>query len=269
MVSDLKCHCGHLQFNFFSQHEKGYYEQCLGCGSLRYGPYPSQDEINLFYENYAAYKSSISEYLSGDDYEIFIATKNLTMNDLNTPLSFFDGKRYLDIGCGTGYCLRYLAHNGITNGYGIDASLECVEIGKKFGVVIRQTEFLELHEKFDILFMSHLIEHVLDPESYIKHCAEILIPNGSLFIETPVIGPVGESYGKDWRFLMPIEHLNIFSVQALKSLLKKYGFELVKDITFGSGINSNKGNIEDKRAMDRMVKKLGIGDTYSGYYIKI
>jgi SAM-dependent methyltransferase len=145
MNESFHCHCGHRLFERFSVHEAGYYDRCNQCHSLRYGPFPSQVEINEFYDNYAAYKSGLTEYLSGDDYDIFISTKKLTMLDLETPLSFFEGKRYLDIGCGTGHWLRYLAKNGLTNGFGIDASAECVAIGQQLGVEIRQTDFLDMH----------------------------------------------------------------------------------------------------------------------------
>lgn len=269
MQHDCHCHCGNSVFERFSDHGSGYYEQCTQCRSLRYGPVPSQADIDHFYASYAAYKSGLTEYLSGDDYDIFISTKKLTMLDLETPLSFFEGKRYLDIGCGTGHWLRYLSENGLSNGFGIDASAECVAIGQQNGVDIQQTDFLNVQDRFDILFMSHLIEHVLDPEAYIAHCATILPAGGSLMIETPVAGPVAEAYGPLWRFLMPVEHLNLFSISALKGLLRKHGFEMVKDITFGSGINSAEGNQNDKRAMDRMVKNRGIGDTYAGHFIKM
>ena len=268
MQHSSHCHCGSSNFERFSDHSQGYYDRCTQCRSLRYGPTPTQAEIEDFYANYAAYKSGLTEYLSGDDYDIFISTKKLTMLDLETPLSFFEGKRYLDIGCGTGHWLRYLAENGLVNGFGIDASLECVAIGQKYGVEIRQTDFMDVQDRFDVLFMSHLIEHVPDPEAYIAHCATLLSVGGSLMIETPVTGPVSEAYGSLWRFLMPVEHLNLFSINALKALLHKHGFEMVKDITFGSGINSMDGNHNDKRAMDRMAKRLGIGDTYAGHFIK-
>ena len=269
MIENFQCHCGNNTCETFSQHDIGHYNKCKHCQTLRYGPYPSQDEINQFYTNYAAYKSGLTEYLSGSDYDIFIATKKLTMLDLDTPLTFFNNKKYLDIGCGTGHWLRYLSTNGLVNGYGIDTSPECVKLGQDFGVTIRQVDLLDINETFDILFMSHLIEHVLDPVAYIVHCASILNPGGALIIETPVYGPVAEAYRENWRFLMPIEHLNLFSAMAIKTLLANHGFQMVKEVSFGSGINSMDGNKHDKQAMDQMVKKLNIGDTYAGYYKKL
>ena len=258
-----------MLFESFSQHERGYYNKCSHCETLRYGPYPNQEELQEFYANYAKYKSGLSEYLSGADYDIFISTKKMTMQDLDTPLSFFENKKYLDIGCGTGHWLRYLATNGMLTGYGIDASAECVKIGQSLGIEIQHRDLLEIDEKFDVLFMSHLIEHVPDPDRYIAHCAKILNQGGALLIETPVFGPVAEAYKEKWRFLMPVEHLNLFSVRALKALLLKHGFQMVKDVSFGSGINSSHDNKNDKRAMDQLVKKQNIGDTYAGYYMKI
>ena len=268
IMNDFECHCGHKLFKPFSRHKNGYYNECTECKTLRYAPYPSNEELQHFYENYAAYKSGLTEYLSGDDYDIFISSKKLTMKDLETPLSFFNDKKYLDIGCGTGYWLRYLTDNGFKKGYGIDTSQECVEIGKKYGINILQKEFLSITEHFDIIFMSHIIEHLKDPVSYIEHCSKLITSGGALIIETPISGAVAQAYGENWRYLMPVEHLNIFSEKALKKLLEKFGFIKVKDVTFGSGINSTSENQNDKRAMDRLSKQLNVGDTYAGYFKK-
>lgn len=269
MMSDpFECHCGNTISEIFSVHDEGNYRLCASCKTLQYSPYPDQQALDKFYSEYAAYKSNLSEYLSGSDYDVFISTKKLTMFDLGTPLSSFKGKRYLDIGCGTGHWLRYLNENNLTDGYGIDTSPECVSLGKKFGVDIRNTDFFDISEKFDLMFMSHLIEHVRSPGAFIEQCANLLNDNGILIIETPVYGPVAECFGEKWRYLMPVEHLNIFSVEALNQLLSNYGFHIKKAITFGSGINSTQHNQIDKRAMDRMTKKLNIGDTYAGCFIK-
>ena len=59
--------------------------------------------------------------------------------------------------------------------------------------------------------MWHLIEHLLNPIEFIEHSYRLLSPGGWLIIETPVIGSISNSFGENWRYFMPIEHINLFT----------------------------------------------------------
>ena len=67
---------------------------------------------------------------------------------------------------------------------------------------------------------------------------------------------------------MPVEHLNLFSQNALFALATKYGFQIRSFVSFGSGNTSNTVPDVNKRAMDTLVKQLGCGDVLAVLFTK-
>ncbi len=102
------------------------------------------------------------------------------------------GLKILDVGCGGGLISEPFASMGadIT---AIDASEKNIAVAKihaeKSGLKIdyRATaaeELVKSGEKFDVVFALEIIEHVADVENFVKSCAELVKPNGLLFVAT-------------------------------------------------------------------------------------
>ena len=73
--------------------------------------------------------------------------------------------------------------------------------------------------RFDLVVMSHVLEHLPDPVSYLGHLREsLLTPGGSLLIEVPNL------YSHD---SFEVAHLLAFSPHTLGEVLRKAG--MVKD----------------------------------------
>lgn len=83
-----------------------------------------------------------------------------------------DGSRVLDVGCGDGGMLQYLKEQrSDLRELGIDVSSEAVQRAKDRGVNASQTPLEEIaarDERFDYVIMSEVIEHVAEPEAYIR-----------------------------------------------------------------------------------------------------
>lgn len=82
-------------------------------------------------------------------------------------------------------------------------------------------EFLKskTKEKFDLIFLSHVLEHIVNPLKFIQECSEIC--NKYIFVEVPCLDIkfLDEPYG-----MFAEEHVNIFTVQGLWNLMNKAGF---------------------------------------------
>ena len=73
--------------------------------------------------------------------------------------------------------------------------------------------------------LSHVIEHVSDPEGLLVECHRILKKGGVLSVVTPNIESIGSRYfGRSWLHLDPPRHLVIFNCRTLCSLSVKAGF---------------------------------------------
>lgn len=123
------------------------------------------------------------------------------LHDLNpirlqfiTDRCFLEKKRVIDVGCGAGILSESLCKRGalVT---GIDAASEVIEVAKNhakenhlesihYEVALAESYAEANPESFDVLTCMELLEHVPDPLSLIKACAQLIKPNGDLFFST-------------------------------------------------------------------------------------
>ncbi len=103
------------------------------------------------------------------------------------------GKKVLDVGCGGGILSESMAFRG-AEVTGIDmataalsvAKLHLHESGAKVNYQQLSVEALasDQPETFDVVTCMELLEHVPDPSSVIKSCAELVKPGGDIFFST-------------------------------------------------------------------------------------
>jgi len=178
------------------------------------------------------------------------------------------GKKLLDVGCATGNFINMMANYNLTYLKGIDVSQECIQIARSKNLNCVKNNFLDEKEKYDIISLWHVIEHIRKPLEYLDHAFNLLNENGILLLETPVIGKVSNAFGSNWRYFMPVEHINLFSFSSLINLSLNCGFKLKSFTRFGSGNDGDKISEPNKKSMDRIAKEMGWGDTLAICLIK-
>lgn len=77
------------------------------------------------------------------------------------------------------------------------------------------------HKKFDLITSFFALEHIPDPQSTIKHIAELLNDDGIFY------GIVPDTFGNVADFIV-IDHVNHFTVPSLHELLIRHGFEKIE-----------------------------------------
>jgi 2-polyprenyl-3-methyl-5-hydroxy-6-metoxy-1,4-benzoquinol methylase len=180
--------------------------------------------------------------------------------------------RFLDIGCAAGFFLSATQKRGFKS-YGIEISKEGSNFAKeKFGINILADDLLNLsreyEEYFDFISMFHVLEHLNDPNMYLKKIYRILKPGGHLIIEVPNIKSIDRFFSINLiRTLQPPQHLYVFDYNNLSKILKENGFIIViKEVYFSNVIGEllkktlyffkkNKLFISDKEDKQSCVKK--------------
>jgi SAM-dependent methyltransferase len=224
-------------------------------------PYPGPQEVRQYYEKYLDKKRSDNPaYLTEGYWESFCREKDLTLGDLQYPVKSRAGKALLDVGCAVGQFLRYMQGHGLKVS-GIDVSEELVASARKHGLDCSTRSLWDISGTFGVMSMWHVIEHVEDPMKYLARVHAMLEPEGDFLIETPCTGVISDAFGENWRFLMPVEHIHLFSQDGLFRALTTTGFSVRNWVRFGSGNDSGTIPAVPKQAADRVAKRLGIGDT--------
>jgi SAM-dependent methyltransferase len=138
--------------------------------------------------------------------------------------------RFLEIGCGSGEHLAAMAELG-WEVQGIDVDPAAVEAARARGLDVACGELAGAGLRatsFAAIGMSHVIEHVDDPDTVLRECRRLLAPGGRLVLVTPNIESFGHArYGRHWLSLDPPRHLRLYTPAALERVVRAAGFASV------------------------------------------
>jgi SAM-dependent methyltransferase len=143
--------------------------------------------------------------------------------------SLTDFRKVFDVGAATGYFLDIAKKNGWKTA-GTEISAFAAAEAQKRGHDVRQEELflVRTEEKFSLVTMWDVIEHVRSPREYLVAANRLLSDGGYLIINTPDAESVfAKILGKRWHLLVPPEHLYYFSPRNMAALLSDAGFEVV------------------------------------------
>jgi 2-polyprenyl-3-methyl-5-hydroxy-6-metoxy-1,4-benzoquinol methylase/transcription elongation factor Elf1 len=221
------------------------YSKCRSCKISFQDPIPDLITINSYYpndyENYddpKPYKLSIFEKIRlqyHHGYKNII--KNNLVNKLLSNIIFYDRRiinnipngNFLDIGCGNGSRLIKMRKLG-WNVFGVElntfAYKKCVKRNLNVQNIPLENATFEKNS-FDVIYMSHLIEHLHNPLEIIKICDSLLKEDGKLYIQTPNLNSLGRLiFGKFWFANEVPRHLILYSHLGIKKLIQSTGLEI-------------------------------------------
>jgi SAM-dependent methyltransferase len=141
--------------------------------------------------------------------------------------------RILDVGCGEGELLEYLAVAGYRNLTGIDPFIEPVTDSTRGYRIFRRT-LDEEHGTYDVVMLHHSLEHVTDPAATLRDVRRVVHPNGRVLVRLPVAGSYGwRTYRESWLGLEPPRHLFIPSVEGMRRLAADAGLQIESTVFDG------------------------------------
>lgn len=204
-------------------------------------PKPNLEDLGRYYESEAYIshtdsKASLMDKVYQLVKAVAIKQKIKLVNSFNS-----DKKNILDIGCGTGDFLVACKVSG-WNVFGVepnskarDLTLEkMIEISDSFENTIKEniSEFLEdksLNNKFDVITMWHVLEHVPNLTEYVEGLKKLLKPNGTLIVAVPNFkSHDAEYYQQHWAAYDVPRHLSHFSKKSIQLLFKKVAIKVVE-----------------------------------------
>lgn len=222
-MNDERCRiCGCSRIHCASELGRYHIIKCRRCGFGWPQPLPSEDEVlRLYHDSYGPGAiCDTSDFRERKDVVRIISR-------LCPPPA-----EVLDVGCGFGQYLDIARRCGFrTFGVEPDRSRAAEAIRKGHNVqigVLSPSTFQGVH--FDVVILSHVIEHLPNPEEVVKQIREHMVRNGLLFISTP--NSVGVISAITGLYYTPPEHIAYFTRASLKRLLENCGFYLVREMPF-------------------------------------
>ena len=173
-------------------------------------------------ENY--YKSET--YISHTDSrktifdKIYQVVKNHTLKQKFLLLNSFTSgsKSVLDFGAGTGDFLKICKNNN-WQVLGVEPSAEARENAVKKGIYLKENLLDINNQKFDVITLWHVLEHVENLKSTIKVLKSLLQPEGRIVVAVPNYKSYDAKFYKEhWAAYDVPRHLWHFSQKAIHKL---------------------------------------------------
>ncbi len=222
------------------------YWRCAGCGLVMLHPRLSKEELAPYYPDYVTvvqrrhdFRQRLKRMVAEDWYGYGTdrsAVTSMVRKAATFPLRRLlsqlprrrPGGRVLDIGCGSGGYLAFLADLGWV--------CEGVEQGSNSRRYAQQELGLTVHSDlrqlqrfpdrcFDVVTMWHVIEHLADPLETLAAVHRVLKPDGLLMLRTPNVDSwEARAFQGCWYGIDAPRHLHLFSPETLERCLTRAGF---------------------------------------------
>lgn len=196
---------------------------CTACGSVTVDPFPTVDELIAYYQSYKGSRV----YKPKETKKIRRATGRI-----RRLKNYIKASSFLDVGCNCGFTVKAALNEGLA-GRGIDVDAEAIKYATEFYgphfSAISVEDYAAQGNKADIVYTSEVIEHVPNPDTFVKAIADILPKDGILYLTTP--------QGNHWTYpkdmsnvktVHPPSHITYFSKKGIALLLEKHGIQVEK-----------------------------------------
>ena len=232
----VKCLCNGNVWEPFVEKQAGWYRgprvagltansrrhalyKCRGCGLIH------TLVADAKYD--AAYYRNLARTKNGIDIEAITLTRANQMRRLNR------GTRLLDVGAGCGhFAIAFAALGYQVDALDCQAAIDSIASRNKWwhiGLCTDWDKLIATGVRYDIVHLSHVLEHVADPTDLLDKCASVLKPNGVLWMQVPYERLLYRAYK-----LLGIDndpggyHLTLWNTELLRrALSKRYIVEAV------------------------------------------
>lgn len=199
---------------------------CPNCGMVYANTPVRQGAYDLYYEEHSKYEDPAIASGGGtsdlDRTRLELLADRIAAHARPTA-------RILDIGCANGGLLDALRRRGYQSLHGVDAAPACVQEVRGKGITATRTALSKLSSsgiagQFDVIVLSHVLEHVADLSGLMASAAKLLTPRGMIYAETPDAARYADFPFVPFYFF-DSEHINHFDAIRLGALGSFCGFD--------------------------------------------
>ena len=203
--------------------------ECVSCGYRFTNPRPIESTIGNYYksENYISHNSTKKGLIN----KIYHLVRNYQFKIKESSIEktkISPGKKVLDVGCGTGNFVNHLNLHG-WNAEGVETDEKAREIAKLSNIKVYKNISLVDSEKYDVITMWHVLEHVYNLNDYMQNLRSLLKKDGLLVIGVPNSNSYDANiYKENWYAYDAPIHISHFRKCNMKLLAEKNKFKHTK-----------------------------------------
>lgn len=221
--------CAGEQQPFLAVDERFSLARCAACGHVSTFPALDESELPAHYP---------SEYYGRRNRRFNAAFERLIVVFRERRARLIDRRarrgRVLDVGCGRGILLSQLKRRG-WSAHGTELSDSAATHAREalgvpvFVGPIEEGPFAD--GSFEAIVFWHVLEHLRDPRSALRHARRLLAPGGLLVVAVPNYESLQARVGsRRWFHLDVPRHYHHFGLRVLARLLDEEGFD-VEDVS--------------------------------------
>lgn len=207
--------------------------KCKKCNLEQTVPLPNQQGLNALYEKYynfsgeknTRYTQLRAKFINSFLYRVWLAIDG----DISFHLASGTGS-LLDVGCNEGRGLEFYKNHGFS-AEGLELNSRAAEVAHSKGFVVHGStlEGFVTDKQYNVVVLSNVLEHSLNPADMLRAIHGLLTPNGQVWISCPNsqswLRSVFGRYWINWHVPFHIVH---FSPATLKTLLNNSQFDVVE-----------------------------------------
>ena len=212
---------------------------CKVCETVYANPRPRPEHLEEYYrnsENYAYWNQHVFPASEVARREKIFKPRVQKVVDICQKYQVTTNT-ILEIGAGFGiFCEEIKKTNLFKRIIGVEPTPDLANTCRKRGVEIIEEPIENINFdniKIDIVVNFEVVEHLFNPKEFLEKCYQLLVPGGILIITCP------NSKGFDIATLaekssaVDNEHLNLFNIKSLVSLIQRCQFEVLETQTPG------------------------------------
>jgi 2-polyprenyl-3-methyl-5-hydroxy-6-metoxy-1,4-benzoquinol methylase len=195
---------------------------CNKCNTLQTSPtYEWQKVVEKIYAEYKPYFQSngVEQVIHKSNSNKPLSRSCYLVNEFKSKGSIKVKGKLLDVGCGNGAFLKAFSKiNTNWDLYGFDLN----DIHKSEILSIKNVksffckDLKDINEKFDLISLVHVLEHIPNPIKFLDDVRKLLTPNGKLLIQVP-------DWSQNVFILLVADHCSHFDQRTLYKVVLESG----------------------------------------------
>ncbi len=239
------------------------YVQCRRCGSMQLHPLPARETNQAFETEETALRMAAI-----DDRRLTYLRRRLALlcPPSSPPQPPATRPRLLDVGCSTGRLMGLASHSG-WDPTGIEMSEPLAAEARRHqpGSTIKVGDIMQIDvtalPPFDAVVALDVIEHVLDPDEFLRRLHGLLRPGGQLLLQTPNVRSLrARLHGPRWNMLIPEYHFHLYSPKGLTLALERAGFSNIRTSTASGSGTETGAAAAAARAKELLLNQCALGN---------